>query len=652
MHRLALALVLPLLCLGAAGFAQTPASPLTDETSHPINGTIALAAPWRFHPGDNPQWASPTFDDSSWDLHFIEKSWAEQGLSRFSGYVWLRQRIKMPAVATPLALLVYPVGNSDEVYLNGVLIGTIGRMRPTPDQVVNQQAEAFALPFGLEGHTVELAIRTWVAPAYALVAGEGAAQPPILGTQSSVYAILQLAKLRQAVSRDPLWAIDVVSAVIGLISLGLFLLTPRSTEYAWAALFLVGNLLSDLFLSEFAARQPIDQGLYIVLVLVCSSITTTGWLLFIWRFLRSRSDWLLVAVLLANWLQPLAPLTVPPFSIEQAFLFGVACQVLMCLFILLKLLPSAIRNNREAQMLLVPFFLTTLLIGVEETLSALHAGGLRQTSASLVLYSGNGFRVDWVQFSTLLAYLAIGTLLVFRFTRTAREEQRLSTEMASARAVQALLVPSRLPSSPHLLCQAAYLAASEVGGDFYQVLSQGGFSLIVVGDVSGKGLKAAMTGAIAIGALRALAGEGLGPAIILSRLNRQLASASDGGFITCLCARIDADGALTLANAGHLSPYCNGEEVELESGLPLGIAPDVTYAESSMRLAPGDHLTFLSDGVVEARNSAGDLFGFDRTRDLSNQSAEVIARAAQAHGQEDDITVLTVTFSPSEVLHA
>jgi len=648
-----LALVLTLLCLGGAGFAQSLASPLADDASHPVNGTIALAAPWRFHPGDNPQWASPTFDDSSWDLHLLEKSWAEQGLPGFSGYAWLRQRVNVPAVATPLALLVYPVGNSDEVYLDGVLIGTIGRMRPMPDLVVNRQAEAIALPSGLEGHTVELAIRTWISPIDALVAGEGAAQPPILGTQSSVYAILQLAKLRLAISRNPLWAIDIVSAVIGLISLGLFLLTPRSTEYAWAALFLIGNLLSDIFLYQFAVRQPIDQGLYIVLLLACSSITTTGWLLFIWRFLRSRSDSLLVAVLIANWLQPLAPLTVPRFSIEQAFLFGVACQVLMCLFILLKLLPSAIRNNREAQMLLVPFFLTTFLLGVEEALSGLHAGGLREASTSLVLYFGNGFYVNWVQLSTLLAYLAIGALLVFRFTRTAREQQRLSIEMASARAVQEQLVPSRLPSSPYLRCQTAYLAASEVGGDFYQVLLQeNGSSLIVVGDVSGKGLKAAMTGAIAIGALRALAAEGLGPAMILSRLNRQLASASDGGFVTCLCARIDADGAFTLANAGHLSPYRNGEEVQLESGLPLGIAPDVTYAESSMRLAPSDRLTFLTDGVVEAQSATGELFGFDRTRNISTQSAESIASAAQAHGQQDDITVLTLTFAPAEVLHA
>jgi len=156
---------------------------------------------------------------------------------------------------------------------------------------------------------VELAIRTWIGPNGALESGEGAAQPPILGTQSSVYAILQLAKLRLAISRNPLWAIDIVSAVIGLISLGLFLLTRAARVRLGRSLSHRQPAFRYLPLS-FAVRQPIDQRLFIVLLLACSSITTTGWLLFIWRFLRSRSDWLLVAVLLANWIQPLAPFTV------------------------------------------------------------------------------------------------------------------------------------------------------------------------------------------------------------------------------------------------------------------------------------------------------------------------------------------------------
>jgi serine phosphatase RsbU (regulator of sigma subunit) len=90
----------------------------------------------------------------------------------------------------------------------------------------------------------------------------------------------------------------------------------------------------------------------------------------------------------------------------------------------------------------------------------------------------------------------------------------------------------------------------------------------------------------------------------------------------------------------------------LESGLPLGIAPHVEYAQSAFHLAPGESLTLLSDGVVEARDRTGELFGFERTAAISTKPAEEIARAAQAFGQEDDITVLTVALVAAEAVPA
>jgi serine phosphatase RsbU (regulator of sigma subunit) len=128
---------------------------------------------------------------------------------------------------------------------------------------------------------------------------------------------------------------------------------------------------------------------------------------------------------------------------------------------------------------------------------------------------------------------------------------------------------------------------------------------------------------------------------------RSLTGNLRGGFVTCLAMRIHADGAVTLANAGHLSPYHNGEEIPLPPSLPLGIAADAEYTETSLSLAPGETFTFFSDGVVEARSPTGELFGFERTGSISRQSAQQIADAAQAFGQEDDITVLTLQLAPS-----
>jgi serine phosphatase RsbU (regulator of sigma subunit) len=131
---------------------------------------------------------------------------------------------------------------------------------------------------------------------------------------------------------------------------------------------------------------------------------------------------------------------------------------------------------------------------------------------------------------------------------------------------------------------------------------------------------------------------------MLTRLNECLAGRTDGGFVTCVCALITPDGLLTLANAGHLSPYRNGVEVACEPGLPLGIVRNADYGEVSLQLGAGDTLTFISDGVVEARSAQGELFGFERTLQISGLSARRIAEAAAQFGQEDDITVLSISY--------
>jgi serine phosphatase RsbU (regulator of sigma subunit) len=164
---------------------------------------------------------------------------------------------------------------------------------------------------------------------------------------------------------------------------------------------------------------------------------------------------------------------------------------------------------------------------------------------------------------------------------------------------------------------------------------------LLLGDVSGKGAAAAMTAALLIGAAERRDGDS--PAMLLDHLNLVLCDCKLGGFATCLCADITPGGRLTAANAGHPPPYCNGKELLLEPSLPLGITLQTEYAEMALQLETGDRLTMLSDGVVEATNPATkELFGFERTRQISRESADRIAAAAQQFGQEDDITVLTL----------
>jgi len=217
-------------------------------------------------------------------------------------------------------------------------------------------------------------------------------------------------------------------------------------------------------------------------------------------------------------------------------------------------------------------------------------------------------------------------------------------EYRNARVVQQVLIPENAPDIPGYAIQSVYKPYGEVGGDFFQIIpiAEGGV-LVVIGDVSGKGMPAAMMVSLLVGTLRTLAHYTQSPGAMMAAMNQRLIGRSHGGFTTCLVLRADPDGTLTMANAGHISPYLAGKELVLETGLPLGIVWSPAYEETRFQMAVGEQLTMVTDGVVEARDAAGTLMGFERTMALSVESAEVVAEAAQGFGQDDDITVLTLT---------
>jgi hypothetical protein len=235
-----------------------------------------------------------------------------------------------------------------------------------------------------------------------------------------------------------------------------------------------------------------------------------------------------------------------------------------------------------------------------------------------------------------------------RYVKTRTEKALLDSEMTAARQVQQVILPDAHQRFPGFAIESVYKPAREVGGDFFQILPVGdgpvgdGGLLLVIGDVAGKGLPAAMLVALLIGSIRATAEETRDPVVLLEKLNDQIAGRTNGEFTTVLAALIAGDGLVTLANAGHLPPYLDGQEIELPGALPLGVSRGVRYDATTVRLGPGSRLTFLSDGVVEAQNEKGELFGFDRAKALSREPAATIVETAVQFGQADDITVVTI----------
>jgi serine phosphatase RsbU (regulator of sigma subunit) len=256
---------------------------------------------------------------------------------------------------------------------------------------------------------------------------------------------------------------------------------------------------------------------------------------------------------------------------------------------------------------------------------------------------------DFVSCAVAGVVLWIVVLTLRKHRASTLERATMRGEMAAAGQIQRMLVPERLEVAAGIEVSAAFFPAKDVGGDFYFCrMLAAGTQRILLGDVSGKGVPAALTSALLLGAADRC--DHLRPSEVLSEMNQVLWRKAMTGFTTCLCADLTPDGSLTLANAGHIAPYRNGEEMSIEPGLPLGITSDAVYPETAVQLSPGDALTFLSDGVVEARAPGGELFGFERTREISARSAEEIAAVAQQFGQEDEITVLRLTFEPAGVL--
>ncbi|HKF36465.1 MAG TPA: SpoIIE family protein phosphatase, partial [Ktedonobacteraceae bacterium] len=245
--------------------------------------------------------------------------------------------------------------------------------------------------------------------------------------------------------------------------------------------------------------------------------------------------------------------------------------------------------------------------------------------------------------------------------QTARQEERarIEQEMRTAHNIQQSLLPKEVPELAGWQFTRYYEPAKEVGGDFYDFLPFDDGQLgIVIGDVSGKGVPAALVMATTRTMLRTAAVATASPGEVLARVNDLLsADITSGMFVTCFYALLDAEsGQLQYANAGHDPPYRHhdGGASELwATGMPLGMMPGSCYEEFNVTLAPGDGVLFYSDGIVEAHNEHREMFGFPRLMRLVGAHEDgktlkqfILDDLAAFTGadweQEDDVTMVAL----------
>src|ERR671923_815891 len=247
----------------------------------------------------------------------------------------------------------------------------------------------------------------------------------------------------------------------------------------------------------------------------------------------------------------------------------------------------------------------------------------------------------------------------------AATRQRFEQELEVARLIQQNFLPKELPDLPGWQITAFYRPAREVGGDFYDVIPlPDGRVAFVVGDVTDKGVPAALVMSATRSVLRASAQRLIEPGAVLERVNEHLCpDMPEKMFVTCLYGVLDpGSGLLRFANAGHDLPYVKTADgvVELRArGMPLGLMPGMTYEEKEAVLEPGDRVLLHSDGVVEAHDPERDMFGFPRLKEtvaaapggqhlIDRVLADLEAFTGPDAEQEDDITMVTLQRSAGQ----
>ncbi len=654
MRRFLISAILSLFFCGifasAAPAQPTRPSPIIDLKAdrEPIT---SLARDWRFHPGDDPRWASATFDDSSWKLIQPADDWVEQGYSEQNNLAWFRFRVRIPAHSPSIVLQMPRITQSYQLFADGQLIAQVGSLPPARPHAVVSAARVFTLPVhtDVSPRDLTLALRLWQSPRYTMLAANRLIGPIQAGAPAVVLAQFEHIKAANLLRMGSQYTEAFVAMPILTATLLLFFFT-RQNFYLWFAIFLVAGLASlPIRLASAHFTWELGFGLYFYIAVDLISSISLALFLMGPLGLRSRRQ-ILLPILLAA-IAEVGPLFLVSFQLPFVwadgiyFFFAAAFQGVLLWYLLRAWRTGVV----DARLFLMPYALSALISMVGNLghyLIDLNVTGAARFLPAEIEIIQHPFAVSLEELGDVLTLLGFLAVLAYRFGRTTLQEQRLSAALDAARQIQHRLVPSDLPVLGGLRTEIAYLAAEEVGGDFCQVLPRSdGSVLIAIGDVSGKGLQAAMLGTLAVGVLRSLADEENDPCAILYRLNQVLVRTKEPGFVTCLCLRVSQSGEVVFANAGHLAPYLNGQELESIPGLPLGILPDVEYEQSTIRLPATARLTLLSDGVVEARSHSGELFGFDRTSNVSHLPASSIAAAAHNYGQQDDITVVTLDWT-------
>jgi len=624
-------------------------------------GTVPLEGVWQFHVGDDPAWAAKSWDDSNWEQLTADQGWGAQGHDSYTGYAWYRRHIRVVSSggSTPdFALLLPRVEDAYDLYWNGALVGSYGRMPPHPVWYYHPPPHTFGLGRIRDG---VLAIRVWKAPLSSFDAGTlgGFEAVPLLGSPKDIAAAKAVGDYAWMRSHQLAFAVLFLYILVVVLGFVGWLRDRSQWVLFWMAAYCFSPIFTTLlggmrlpisYPIAIGGEQPMFALFDIALWFLVITLLQLG-------DRKKLIQWVRIAALadaLASILDGFVtlPLSNPHLQVQAQIADGALTAVVTVVEVIpMVLLVFALTGGKRLDS---ERWVVAIFASLAEGIEALHTTaeqGERFTHWSWGDRLGNpmftvlGNAVTPETAARILLLLSLIYAIYRNSVETRRKQGAIEQEFKNARELQQVLVPEELPPLPGFAITSAYRPAAQVGGDFFQIIPlSDGATLLILGDVSGKGLRAAMAVSLIVGATRMVAEYTSNPAEILAGLNRRLYNRMSGGFATAIAMRLDANGSCTLSTAGHPAPFLNQRELQLNGALPLGLDATTVYEEYCFKLHVGDHFALYTDGLLEARNHLGELYGFERLEKLfaTRPNATQATEAAVRFGQDDDITVLTL----------
>jgi len=671
MKKSKLLLVVLLLCAWSPLRSQN--APAAGEPVLLGRSAVALTGPWKFHIGDDPRWADPSYDDSDWETVDLTPrpgivdpftgnpsyvpGWTTQGHAGYWGYAWYRIRITAETVpGEKLALMANGVDDGYQVFAQGHLLGSDGEFREGEYPVVYfPQPAMFVLPSvpaspASGPQTQVLAFRVWMGPVrlshHPLTGGMHYA--PLLGESGAIADQTHIAWLEMVRHYAFSGLLSGMFLLLTLVAASLTLFDRSDRVYLWvAAAILLATSRETVFSLANWTHLVSIRAFFVFLEGFDLPVVISLWAMVCWKWFQlRRPSWIPQAIAVLTVLDMLCELAgenvfygiSPSFSLAAHAASGVVRLGLVAM--LVYIVVRGIREQGKEGWLMLPAALLMLFAQFQSELISLRLHGTFIVFDTVIFYT---------QAAEVALAAAIALLLLRRLVLSIQRQRQMALDIKQAQEVQQVLIPRVQAPIPGLQIETEYRPAREVGGDFFQIVVHptDGSILIVAGDIAGKGLKAGMMVALLVGAIRTATDTSFDPDFVLHVLNKRLQRRGDSQA-TCLALRIAKNGEATLANAGHLAPYLNGESVAMEGALPLGLMEEAEFSVMDFQLNEGDKLVLMSDGIAEAMDERGQLFGFERVDALlrTGPTAAEVAETAGRWGQEDDITVLSITLTP------